>query len=268
MLAKLKREAGGQPAPLAAMLQTIDASAAGLSSGSERDRLNALWAGSGGAFCRDAIGGRYPLLRSAGKEVTADDFGKFFAPGGLVDDFFQKNLVQYVDMGAKQWRWRSTAQDASLGISQSVLDGFQRAARIRDAYFGGGGKQPSMRFDLKPLSVDASLNKSLLDIDGQQLVYLPNTALHATGFQLPSGKGGGQVRFETTPAGSAWHTEGNWAWLHMIDKGTLEATAQGERYKLSFDFEGKKAVFELTASSVINPFRRDMLEQFRCADNL
>jgi type VI secretion system protein ImpL len=33
---------------------------------------------------------------------------------------------------------------------------------------------------------------------------------------------------------------------------------------VSFDLDGRKAVYELNASSVINPFRRDALEQFRC----
>ncbi|MES2072920.1 MAG: type VI secretion system membrane subunit TssM [Pseudomonadota bacterium] len=268
-LSKLKREADGKPAPLAAMLKNIDSSGAGLTSGSERERLNSLWVGSGGQFCRDAIAGRYPLVRSAAKEVTADDFGKFFAPGGLADDFFQKNLLQYVDMGGGQWRWRSTANNASLGIPQEVLNEFQRAAKIRDAFFGAGGRQASMRFDLKPVNVDAGLSKLLLEIDGQQLAYAPNAALRPTSFQLPSGKGSGQVRFETAPAARAeLRTDGNWAWFHMLDKGVLEPTTQGERYKLSFDFDGKKAVFELTASSVINPFRRDMLEQFHCMDKL
>ncbi len=269
-LSKLKREADGKPAPLAVMLKNIDSSGAGLTSGSERERLNSLWVGSGGQFCRDAIAGRYPLVRSAAKEVTADDFGKFFAPGGLVDDFFQKNLLQYVDMGGGQWRWRTTANNASLGISQDVLNEFQRAARIRDAFFGAGGRQASMRFDLKPVSVDAGLSKLTLDIDGQQLAYAPNSAPRATSFQLPSGKGSGQVHLEAAPAGarSDLRTDGNWAWFHMMDKGTVEPTAQGERYKLSFDLDGKKAVFELTASSVINPFKRETLEQFRCMDRL
>ena len=268
VLGKLKHAADDKPAPLASILQNIDASAAGLASGSDRERLNSLWSGSGGAFCRDAIAGRYPLLRSAEKEVTADDFGKFFSPGGLMDEFFQKNLVQYVDMGGKQWRWRNTAQNASLGMSQKVLADFQNAARIRDAFFSAGGRQPSLRFDLKPLSVDVGSGKLVLEIDGQKLIYLPNTAPHSMSFQLPSGKGSGLVLLEIIPGGKQWHTDGNWAWFHMIDKGSLEATSQGERYILSFDLDGKKAMFELTASSVINPFRRDMLEQFHCVDSL
>jgi type VI secretion system protein ImpL len=266
-VAKLKREAQGQPASLAAMLLAIDSSAAGLTSGSERDRLNSLWGGSGGQFCSAAINGRYPMLRSASSEVTLDDFGKFFAPGGLMDDFFQKNLQQHVDMGAAQWRWRTAVP--ALGMSQEVLDSFQRGARIRDAFFGSGGRQPSIRFDLKPLAIDVGLSKLTLDIDGQQLVYLPDAAVRPTAFQLPSGKGNGQVHVETTPPGRVpLRTDGNWAWFRMIDKGTLEAGATGERYTLRFDVDGKKAAFELTASSVINPFRRDMLERFRCMSML
>jgi type VI secretion system protein ImpL len=263
-LTKLKRAAQSVPAPLATMLLAIDSSAAGLTSGSERERLNSLWGGSGGQFCSTAIAGRYPLLRSASREVTPDDFGKFFAPGGLMDDFFQKNLLQHVDMGGSQWRWRATVP--ALGMSQEVLDSFQRAAKIRDAFFGSGGRQPSIRFDLKPVAIDAGMSKLTLEIDGQQLVYGANAAPRSTAFQLPSGKGNGQVHFETMPPGrSELRTDGSWAWFRMIDKGTLETSAQSERYTLRFDFDGKKAVFELTASSVINPFRRDMLERFRCA---
>ena len=54
----------------------------------------------------------------------------------------------------------------------------------------------------------------------------------------------------------------------MIDKGILEPSAQGERFKLTFDLDGRKVNYELTASSVINPFRRESLEQFRCMDRL
>ena len=54
----------------------------------------------------------------------------------------------------------------------------------------------------------------------------------------------------------------------MMDKGLLEPSAQGERYKLTFDLEGRKVIYQLSASSVINPFRREALEQFRCPASL
>jgi type VI secretion system protein ImpL len=268
-LAKVKLEADGKPAPLGTMLKSIDSGGAGLTSGSERERLNALWTAGPAQFCRQAVAGRYPVVKTAGQDITADDFGKMFGPGGLVDDFFQKNLAQYVDMGGTQWKWRATANDGTLGIPQATLDEFQRAARIRDAFFATGGRQPSMRFDLKPVSLDPAITKFTLDIDGQVLTAAPG-ALTPGSFQLPSGKGGGQVKLEIQPASAHAnaHTEGPWAWFRMLDKAAVEATPQGERYKVSFDADGRKAALELTASSVVNPFRRATLEQFRCVDKL
>ncbi|MVW58482.1 type VI secretion system membrane subunit TssM [Massilia sp. NEAU-DD11] len=268
-LAKVKLEADGKPAPLGTMLKSIDNGGAGLTSGSERERLNALWTAGPAQFCRQAVAGRYPIVKSAAQDVTADDFGRMFAPGGLIDDFFAKNLAQYVDMGGAQWRWRATANDGTLGIPQSTLDEFQRAAKIRDAFFANGGRQASMRFDLKPVALDPAITKFVLDIDGQALTAAPG-ALAPASFQLPSGKGGGQVRLDVTPASAhgSLHTEGPWAWFRMLDKATVAPTAQGERYNVTFDADGRKATLELTASSVVNPFRRATLEQFRCVDKL
>ena len=268
VLTRLKREADGKPAPVGALLQTIESAGGGLLLGSERARLNALWTASSAKFCQEAIAGRYPMVRAASKEVTSDDFGKFFAPNGLMDDFFAKNLASYVDMTGVQWHWR-TSGAASLGISQEVLNQFQRSARLRDMLFSSSSRQPSLRFDLVTLSADVFFTKVRLDIDGQTIEYTPNTAMRPVSILLPSGKGSGQVHMEVMPALRVdFTTEGPWAWFRMMDKGLLEPSAQGERYKLTFDLEGRKVIYQLSASSVINPFRRDALEQFRCPASL
>lgn len=268
-LIKLKREADGKPAPLNGILKAAERGGSGLTQGSERARLNALWMAAGPQFCRQAIAGRYPMVRSAAQEVTLEDFGKFFGPGGLMDDFFQKNLANHVERGGGRWHWRTTGP-AALGIEQEVLDEFQRAARVRDMFFAGTARQPSMRFSLKPLTIDPALTKVTLDIDGQSVSYVANKPAQAVQIQVPSGKGSGQVRFESEPAGTRPdpRTDGPWAWLCMIDKGTLESSAQGEHFNLKVDLNGRSAIYDLTASSVVNPFKRDSLERFRCVERL
>ncbi len=247
------------------LLQNIDNTGNGLAQGSERARLNAVWASSA-QFCRDAIAGRYPLVRASQRDATADDFGKFFAPGGLMDDFFTRNLAQMVDMSGPQWRWRSTAGPA--GISQDALDQFQRGAKLRDMWFAAGARQPSLRFDLKLLSADPALSQLTLDVDGQPISLQSVQPPRAVPMLLPSGKSNGQVRFDATPAlRGDYHAEGPWAWLHLLDRATVEPL-QGEHFRLSFALDGHPAVYELTASSVINPFRREAMEQFRCPATL
>lgn len=264
VMTRLKREAEGKPAPLGGMLQNIDSGGGALTLGSERERLNALWTASAAGFCQQAIAGRYPLVRTASKDITPDDFGKFFAPGGLMDDFFAKNLATYVDMSGGHWQWRANG-NAPLGIANDVLKQFQLAARLRDMLFSAGGGRPSLRFDLTPLHVDAALSQVQLEIDGQPVVYVADMASRPTSILLPSGKGSGQVRFQATPTLRIDNaTDGPWAWFRMMDKGVLQTTGQGERYRLTFDLDGRKATYQLDASSVFNPFQRQELQQFRC----
>ncbi len=265
-LTKLKLATQGAPAPLAAVADGVAGGASALMVGGERARLNALWQANVGRLCRQALDGRYPLVRGSTRDAAPDDFGRILGPGGLIDDFFQKNLVTYVDMSGPQWRWR--AGTAPLGIPDDVLVQFQRAAQIRDALFRAGGRDVSVRFSVKPISLDPALTQFTLDIDGQQLVTTPG-APRTMEFLWPSGKGTAQAHVEFTPPGSPGASaSGPWALLRLMDAAQLQPTGQPDRFRITFDSDGRKAVLELNASSVVNPFRRGLLDQFRCPDRL
>src|ERR1700758_3564913 len=96
--------------------------------------------------------GATPWGAGSNRDAAPDDFSRILGPGGLIDDFFQKNLATLVDMSGPQWRWRTGAD--SLGIPADVLTQFQRAAQIRDAFFRAGGRDVSVRFTLKVLDID------------------------------------------------------------------------------------------------------------------
>ena len=251
-LVRLKRAGEGQAAPLPVMFKGIHDAGAGLAQGGERARLNALWNAGPAQFCRDAIAGRYPVDRASARDATADDFGKFFAPAGLMDDFFTRNLATFVDMGGARWRWRAAGSLA--GASQAALDAFQRGARLRDMFFAGGARQPTLRFTLRPLAVDPAISSARFEIDGQEVAAAGQAAVSLL---LPSGKGNGGVRLSAPGVAAELRSDGPWAWLRTLDRGVLEPL-QPERYRLGLSLDGRKASWELTAGSVINPFRRDV----------
>jgi type VI secretion system protein ImpL len=62
--------------------------------------------------------------------------------------------------------------------------------------------------------------------------------------------------------------EGPWALFRMFDRLQMENTGLPERFKATFNIEGRKATFEITTSSVQNPFRFKELEQFQCPGRL
>jgi type VI secretion system protein ImpL len=169
-----------------------------------------------------------------------------------MDDFFTRHLASFVDMGGARWRWRAAGDLA--GASQAALDAFQRGARLRDMFFAGGARQPTLRFTLRPLSADVALSGARLEIDGQEVAA---TGQATVSLLLPSGKGDGQVRLSAPGVRADLRGEGPWAWLRTVDRGVLEPL-QPERYRLGLSLDGRKASWELTAGSVINPFRGEV----------
>ena len=71
------------------------------------------------------------------------------------------------------------------------------------------------------------------------------------------------------PGGTSGQTtEGAWALFRLFDKARVEGLGAPEKFKVTFDVEGRQASFEVTASSVQNPFRLRELAEFRCPGGL
>ncbi|WP_244817550.1 type VI secretion system membrane subunit TssM [Caballeronia sp. Lep1P3] len=252
-------------APLTPVAASVAAAGASLVEGGERARLAAQWNASVGPLCHKALDGRYPLVRASARDAAADDFARLFAPGGLIDDFFQKNLAALVDTTKPVWQWRAGASPA--GVPRDALAQFQRAAQIRDAFFGDGSRAMAIRFRVKALALDPAVARVNFEIDGQQFAVAQDGA-QSMPLQWPGGKNTGRAsaQFDAPAGGASFEASGPWALLHLLDAGKLDATREPDRYTLTLQSAGRKAVLEVDANSVVNPFRRAPLEQFRCPD--
>ncbi|MBK6972083.1 MAG: type VI secretion system membrane subunit TssM [Sterolibacteriaceae bacterium] len=262
---KVKAQAPSMPEPLRSVLQSLSETSARLASGALVANTNEAIGSQVGEFCRKAIAGRYPLDRSATRDATQDDFASLFAPGGKMDDFFQRVLSPLVDTSARPWAYRRI-NDVPVGGSGALIQ-FQRAQVIRDVFFRGGGRTAGLRLEFKPLEMDAALTQFILDVDGQLVKYShgPQVPQSVT---WPGPRGSSLVRVQIQPAGpsgvSGMTTEGPWALFRMFDKVNIDPTAQPERFIVTFSVDGRRARFEVLANSVQNPFRLRELDQFQC----
>ena len=213
-------------------------------------------------YCTTAINGRYPFVRSSKEDVTPEDFARLFSPNGVLDGFFQKYLAPYVETAQMPWRFKNS----TMGTSRALAE-FQRAQVIRDIFFQGGGKTPSIQLDFKPIEMDASIKQFALDVDGKVVRYAHGPQVPVR-VQFPGPSGRSQVRISIVPpppSGSGgMKFEGPWALFRMFDEVKIEETKQFERFVAPIDIGGRKAVFEILASSVRNPFRLPELTQFHC----
>ncbi len=234
-----------------------------------RAHINNVWQRDVLGFCQRALNNRYPFVTYARESVSLDDFGRFFAPGGIVDRFIHQGehrFTTFVDQSKSPWEWRSF--DDSPGIPRARLAALQFTTEIKDAFFERGQTRPSVSFQLRLRSMDQALERVVLNVDGQNLTYTPATTT-PTPVLWPGPGTEGFARLQLFPAGRSpvdLTLQGPWALFQLIDEGRLIARGSSQ-FDLNFTIDGYAVSFELRASSANNPFRLN-LENFRCLQTL
>jgi type VI secretion system protein ImpL len=235
-----------------------------------RTHLNASWQSGVLPLCRKALDNRYPIFKGGTADVTLNDFSRLFAPGGLIDGYFNTNLRPFVDTSTKPWRWQRV-DNVDLGIPRAVLIEFERAAEIRDSLFGAGGSTPAVNFEIVPVDLDASSTQVLLEIEGQTVTYNHGPP-RPVRLRWPGTNGPQQVRITFSPPIAGTPTtikrDGPWAWFRLLDEAQVTQSSLTDRFNVTFEVGGRSATFELRANSVNNPFSLTSLEQFRCPGSL
>lgn len=269
--ARVSLTAERQPPLVQGLVKSVVGSTTNTMMGGVRNQLNAAWVSEVVNVYRQSLSGRYPLSPGSSRDATLEDFGQFFGTGGVMDNYFRKYLQPYVNTSTSTWSWQPGAAQ-KLGISPGVLQTFQRAANIRDAFFrSSGGTQPAVRFELKPVAMDANISQFLLDLDGQQLSY-DHGPSRPVAMQWPNPGSIGVVRLSImppSPTGRSGVTlDGPWAWFRLLEQSDLTATNSPDRFNLRLRVDGASISYELRASSAFNPFKSRVLSGFSLPERL
>ena len=265
----LRAEAQRQPQPLGRWLGAMAESSTALRGGGARQQVIAAYNGSGGPgpLCPLAVNGRFPFVPGSSLETPLDDFAKLFAPGGLIDGFFNTQLKPYVDTTGKVWKAQAV-DGVPAPVSQADLAQFQRAAVIRDLFFASGSTTITVRFDIMPVDLDSGSSQVSLEFDGTSVTYAhgPSRSTQIT-WPGPNHMTNVRLVFDPPPPGGTGvlAETGPWAMFRLFGRGTLQQAGSAERYTLTFSpGGGRSATFELRAGSVLNPFAPGVLQDFRC----
>jgi type VI secretion system protein ImpL len=261
---KMQTEAARAPNPIRNLLTTLSKTSADQAASAARANIKSKIDTTLGAFCSKAIAGRYPVSSGASQDITLGDFSRFFGPGGLMDDFFQKNLMGMVDTTTKQWSYKRGMDGSSAGGSAS-LAAFQRAQTIRDIFFRNG-PNPSVSINIKVSEMDASINQLTLDVDGQVLQYAHGPEVSQT-MTWPGPRASNQIRLQLSPqtnGGTGVTTEGAWALYRFFDRAQIQGGGSSEKFKAAVTVQDRRVVFDVTANSAQNPFKQSQLQGFAC----
>lgn len=267
-MVQLGAEAALYPEPVRSMLTEISVLIPRLAQSQEISDAGGRLSQEVTDTCQRAIEGRYPFNRMAEKEVTMDDFARLFGAGGVFDGFFNNTLRDKVDMSTRPWSFKSAGVGSNQRSSPGLMQ-FQRAAKIREAFFRGGS-MPSVTLNFELVTMDQSIQRFMLDIDGQKLTF-SNGPERNPQVTWP-GQNFGLISIQTQPPASASARnvkfEGQWALFRMFDTLQVEPTSQPELFFVTFNIDNKLARFKVRTGSTQNPFNLPELKSFACPTNL
>jgi type VI secretion system protein ImpL len=262
--AAAKAAAGLQPEPIKSMLEALADAGASQSRTAERQGLSSELKPITD-FCARTVAGRFPFAQGSKSDVLPDDYGQLFGVGGMFDDFFQRRLANLVDVGGTPWIYKPLADGSKPPGGASLAD-FQRASRIKEAFFRAGGKVPGFKVDLRVLEMSEGLKELTLDIDGQAFKFVAgNTAAQTVTW--PSPRVASQIKLQAAD-GTPQVFEGPWALFRLFAKFENRPSPQPEKFTVILTLDGKRATMEVTSSSAINPLRMREMQSFRCPDSL
>lgn len=209
----------------------------------------------------------YPFNPDSGRDVALQDFERFFAPGGVLDAFYQDNLKLFLEDHPEQV---GDARRAGL-VRGAVLTSLENADRIRRAYFTRGGSL-DVEFALEPLNLSANKRRSVVNVDGQLVEFShgprqsiplvwPNTLRDSVESRITL------VPVQVNRSPRSLSESGPWALFRLLDKADITGVSSSA-VDVRFRVDDGDMRYRLHAASNTNPFTQQLLAGYRIPRSL
>ncbi|EKE00745.1 MAG: hypothetical protein ACD_21C00284G0010 [uncultured bacterium] len=267
-LVALKNFSNKQPVILQTWLQSIVSSSQAALLCSAQLHINKVWGVTVVPQYQKMLVNKYPIFKDSKDDISLGDFNKFFGPHGLIDGFFNKYIKPFVNADKTNWTWKDI-EGKKINFSQNSLEVFLRAALIQKMFYSNKTSEAKTEFTLTPLDMTPNTQGFTLHLDGKKTIFT-NEDKKSQHFVWPGSRPELVTISFVNYQGKYFSASqfGAWAWFRMIDKSNLVPSGNTRYFMLTFDLNGNAARYELSNSEPINPFIPDIINKFRCPDEL
>ena len=259
---KLRILATNAPKPVSDWLNEMADHSWGVILQGTKAHLDTAWNQQVYSVYERTLGSRYPL-RKVRAEATVDDFNQFLAPGGVEAAFVQANVKPFLDRN-----WRPKALDGQAVAFTDASRGQLRGADTLRAALYRAGDAPGYDFSMKPLSLDTSVGKFELQLGEQRFTYTHGPKLNKKASWRSGRDTNIRILFEDL--NQTLHREtftGVWAWYRLLDDASIRKVGN-TTYRATFNKDGRKAQYQLSAASRISGLNLSLLRNYRCPQGL
>lgn len=216
--------------------------------------------------CRENITAYYPF-RDTDREVPIGAFGNFFGPGGDMDSFYSTYLARHV-IRTGEGLEVDPASPLADRLSPNALRQFDRALKIREAFFAGGGTTPQVNLSFAHHSSHSTIRQALLSIgSGTPIVTFVNDP--ATSISWPATNG--PVSLQVSPPSGRTDVRDfpgtTWSIARFIRSGEAQSVS-GNVTRRMYVLGGRSITYDIGYDAVTNPFTMSELSDFECPQSL
>ncbi|MEQ5816054.1 type VI secretion system membrane subunit TssM [Marinobacter sp. NFXS11] len=263
----LQRMANNQPEPLNRLLNRLATESWRVVLDQAVAQLEREWYREVYQPFQQNLARHYPFNPDSGRDVALQDFERFFAPGGVLDAFYQDNLKLFLEDHPEQV---GDARRAGL-VRGAVLTSLENADRIRRAYFTRGGSL-DVEFALEPLNLSANKRRSVVNVDGQLVEFShgprqsiplvwPNTLRDSVESRITL------VPVQVNRSPRSLSESGPWALFRLLDKADITGVSSSA-VDVRFRVDDGEMRYRLHAASNTNPFTQQLLAGYRIPRSL
>ena len=215
--------------------------------------------------CREVIASSFPFADSP-RHLPPAAFGQFFGPGGAMDQYFNTYLAQHVIRTGDGLSFDPNSPLADR-LSQATLRQFDRAEKIRLAFFGSGSPMPEVQISVRHMTSHNTIQQAQMDINGQLILTAPGDP--AKTVVWPGG--GGSATVQVFPAldreSARGFQNGPWSIIQLLNVAASRQP-QGNGERVTFQIGGRPITYDFAFNAVSNPFTMRELREFSCPQSL
>ncbi|MEH6354402.1 MAG: type VI secretion system membrane subunit TssM [Marinobacter sp.] len=209
----------------------------------------------------------YPFKAGTDRDAALQDFEQFFAPGGILQTFYNQKLKLFVEDHPRQ----SGALARAGLLRREVTAALAGADAIRRAYFTTSGSL-DVEFALEPLNLTSNKRRSVMNLDGQLVEFnhgprqsiplvWPNTLRDNVQSRITL------VPVEVNRSPRSLSQQGPWALFRLLGNADLTGV-DSTALDVKFTVDDGAMRYRLHAASNTNPFTQQLLSGFRLPRSL
>jgi type VI secretion system protein ImpL len=201
----------------------------------------------------------YPFNMHTDVDANLEDFADFFRSGGLLDSFYDANLLPFVGKNGLR-----SIMGRTLPISALALGQLQRANRVQQAFFLSG-RELGISFLMEPHAMDAQLKEITLRNADKTLSYW-HGPVEGARLAWPNGDKASLNFIDLNNIDLKTEARGDWALFRILRSGSIKRQ-EGNTCLIEVQKNGKWGQFLIQFRNRVNPFDPSVCS-FRLPDSL